>query len=88
MGILSRNNSQILTNFLGFTIGYFGPTRSNPRKTFKNAPDGRVLKSDALVGKNYLSEGDIKKLERTVAAFFDYIDRIRIRPLRLQSSQR
>lgn len=45
-------------------------------KTFKNAPDGRILKSDALVGKNYLSEAEIKKLERTVTAFFDYIEGI------------
>ena len=45
-------------------------------KTFKNAPDGRVLKSDALVGKNYLVEAEIKKLERTVSAFFDYIEGI------------
>jgi hypothetical protein len=44
--------------------------------TYKNAPDGRVLKSDSVVAKNYLSEGDIKKLERAVAAFFDYIERI------------
>jgi hypothetical protein len=44
--------------------------------TFKNAPAGRVLKSDTLVAKNYLSEPDIKKLERAVAAFFDYIERI------------
>jgi hypothetical protein len=44
--------------------------------TYKNAPDGRVLKSDSLVAKNYLSESDIKKLERAVAAFFDYIERI------------
>ncbi len=44
--------------------------------TYKNAPDGRVLKSDTTVGKNYLSENDIKKLERTVSAFFDYIERI------------
>ena len=44
--------------------------------TYKNAPDGRVLKSDALVAKNYLSEDDIKKLERTVSAFFDYIEGI------------
>jgi len=44
--------------------------------TFKNAPAGRVLKSDTLVAKNYLSESDIKKLERAVAAFFDYIERI------------
>ncbi len=44
--------------------------------TYKNAPDGRVLKSDSLVAKNYLSEVDIRKLERTVAAFFDYIEGI------------
>lgn len=44
--------------------------------TYKNAPDGRVLKSDAVVAKNYLSESDIKKLERAVSAFFDYIEGI------------
>jgi hypothetical protein len=44
--------------------------------TFKNAPDGRVLKSDSSVAKNYLSETDIKKLERAVSAFFDYIEGI------------
>ena len=45
-------------------------------KTFKNAPDGRVLKADTKVGKNYLSEKDIKSLERTVTSFFDYIEGI------------
>ena len=44
--------------------------------TYKNAPDGRVLKSDVAVAKNYLSEADIKKLERAVTAFFDYIEGI------------
>ncbi len=44
--------------------------------TYKNAPDGRVLKSDATVAKNYLNEDDIKKLERAVSAFFDYIEGI------------
>ena len=44
--------------------------------TYKNAPDGRVLKSDTTVAKNYLSETDIKKLERAVSAFFDYIEGI------------
>jgi hypothetical protein len=44
--------------------------------TYKNAPDGRVLKSDSLVAKNYLSEAEIKKLERAVSAFFDYIEGI------------
>ena len=44
--------------------------------TYKNAPAGRVLKSDSIVAKNCLSEADIKKLERTVSAFFDYIEGI------------
>jgi len=44
--------------------------------TYKNAPEGRVLKSDATVVKNYLSEAEIKKLERTVSGFFDYIEGI------------
>lgn len=44
--------------------------------TYKNVPKGRVLKSDITIGKNYLSEQEIKKLERTVSAFFDYIEGI------------
>ena len=44
--------------------------------TYKNAPAGRVLKSDSVVAKNYLSETEIKKLERAVSAFFDYIEGI------------
>lgn len=44
--------------------------------TYKNAPDGRVLKSDSLVAKNYLSEVEIRKLERAVSSFFDYVEGI------------
>jgi len=44
--------------------------------SLKNSPDGRVLKSDTSVAKNYLSEDDIKKLERTIGSYFDYIERI------------
>ncbi len=44
--------------------------------TYKNAPAGRVLKSDTTVAKNYLNEDEIKKLERAVSAFFDYIEGI------------
>lgn len=44
--------------------------------TYKNAPEGRVLKSDTIVAKNYLSENEIKQLERAVSAFFDYIEGI------------
>ena len=42
--------------------------------TWKNAPDGRILKSDTSVAKNYLDEKEIKQLERTVTGYFDYIE--------------
>lgn len=42
--------------------------------TWKYAPDGRVLKSDVSIAKNYLSERQIKQLERAVTAYFDYIE--------------
>lgn len=44
--------------------------------TWKNAPDGRILSSDVKIAKNYLSEKEIKRLERTISSFFDYIERI------------
>lgn len=44
--------------------------------TFKHAPSGRILKSDTMIGKNYLSETEIKQLERLVTSFFDYIEGI------------
>ena len=44
--------------------------------SWKNSPDGRVLKSDTQIAKNYLCEDDIKRLERTIGAYFDYIERI------------
>ena len=43
-------------------------------KTWKNSPDGRILKSDAMIAKNYLEEKQIKKLERTVSGYFDYVE--------------
>jgi len=45
-------------------------------KTWKNSPDGRILKSDTSIAKNYLTEKEIKKLERTISGFFDYIENI------------
>jgi len=42
--------------------------------TWKNAPEGRILKSDVIVAKNYLEEKQIRQLERTVAGYFDYIE--------------
>lgn len=42
--------------------------------TWKNCPDGRILKSDVVIAKNYLDEKQIKKLERTVSGYFDYVE--------------
>ncbi len=42
--------------------------------TWKNAPEGRILKSDTSIAKNYLQEKEIKQLERTVTGYFDYIE--------------
>ena len=43
-------------------------------KTWKNSPDGRILKSDVTVAKNYLDEKQIRRLERAVTGYFDYIE--------------
>ncbi|EFO72032.1 virulence RhuM family protein [Lactobacillus iners] len=42
--------------------------------TWKNAPDGRILKSDVVIAKNYLEEKQIRQLERAVTGYFDYIE--------------
>lgn len=42
--------------------------------TWKNSPDGRILKSDVVIAKNYLDEKQIRQLERTVTGYFDYIE--------------
>jgi hypothetical protein len=44
--------------------------------TWKNAPAGRILPSDVTIAKNYLNEKEIKKLERTITGFFDYIENV------------
>ena len=43
-------------------------------QTWKNAPDGRMLLSDAMIAKNYLPEVEIRRLERAVSGYFDYIE--------------
>jgi len=45
-------------------------------QTWKNSPDGRVLKSDSVIAKNYLTEKEIKDLEGAISGYFDYIERI------------
>ena len=60
-------------------IVYDGADRDKPYMgltTWKNAPDGRILKSDATIAKNYLSADQIRRLERAVSAYFDYIERL------------
>lgn len=42
--------------------------------SWKNAPDGRILKSDVTIAKNYLEEKEIRQLERSVTGYFDYIE--------------
>ncbi|MGL5676375.1 MAG: virulence RhuM family protein [Cellulosilyticaceae bacterium] len=42
--------------------------------TWKNSPDGRILKSDVTIAKNYLNEKEIRQLERAVTGYFDYIE--------------
>ncbi len=44
--------------------------------SWKNSPKGRILKSDTVIAKNYLEETEIKKLERTISSYFDYIERM------------
>ncbi|MBE7641120.1 cell filamentation protein Fic [Salegentibacter sp. BLCTC] len=58
-------------------IIYLKADSSKPKMgltTYKDAPEGRVLKSDTVIAKNYLKEKEIKKLERTVTSYFDYIE--------------
>ncbi|OJA03033.1 RhuM family protein, partial [Bathymodiolus thermophilus thioautotrophic gill symbiont] len=43
-------------------------------KTWKNAPNGRVLKSDTKIAKNYLTENEIKNLEQSISSYFDHIE--------------
>jgi hypothetical protein len=44
--------------------------------TWQNAPEGRIIKSDTSIAKNYLPEKEIKRLERTVTGYFDYIENL------------
>ncbi len=66
-----------ITGKTGAEIRYTSADRNSDHmglQTWKNAPDGRILKSDAMVAKNYLPEGQIKQLERAVSGYFDYIE--------------
>ena len=66
--ITGQTAAEIVYNKADHTKDHMGLT------TWKNAPEGRVLKSDVSVAKNYLSEKQIRQLERTVSGYFDYIE--------------
>lgn len=66
--ITGQTAAEIVYNKADHTKEHMGLT------TWKNAPEGRVLKSDVSIAKNYLSEKQIRQLERTVSGYFDYIE--------------
>ena len=66
--ITGQPAAEIVYNRADHTKDHMGLT------TWKNAPDGRVLKSDVSTAKNYLDAKQIRQLERTVTGYFDYIE--------------
>jgi hypothetical protein len=68
--ITGQTAAEIINSKTDKTKPFMGMT------TWKNAPDGRILKSDTVIAKNYLSEEEIKKLERAISGYFDYIERL------------
>ena len=66
--ITKQTTAEIVYNNADHTKENMGLT------TWKNAPDGRILKSDVTIAKNYLSEKEIRQLERAVTGYFDYIE--------------
>lgn len=54
--------------------------------SWSDAPDGKIKKSDVIVAKNYLSENEIKELNRMVSAYLDFAENMTIRkiPLTMQ----
>lgn len=66
--ITGQTAAEIIFNTADHTKKNMGLT------TWKNAPDGRILKSDVSIAKNYLTESQIRSLERTVTSYFDYIE--------------
>jgi len=66
--IVGKTAAEIVYDGADHTKEHMGLT------TWKNAPDGRILKSDTSIAKNYLDEQQIRRLERTVTGYFDYIE--------------
>lgn len=68
--ITGKTASEIIVENADHTKEHMGLT------TWKNSPDGRILKSDTVVAKNYLQFDEIRKLERLVTGYFDYVEDI------------
>lgn len=68
--IMGQTAAEIVYHSADHTKEHMGLT------TWKNSPNGRVLKSDVTIAKNYLPEKKIKELELAVSAFFDYIENL------------
>jgi hypothetical protein len=66
--ITGHTAAEIINSNADHTKDHMGLT------TWKNSPDGRILKSDVSIAKNYLTEKQIKSLERSVSGFFDYVE--------------
>ncbi len=66
--IMGQTAAEIIYHKADHTKEHMGLT------TWKNSPDGRILKSDVTVAKNYLQEKEIRQLERAVTGYFDYIE--------------
>jgi hypothetical protein len=54
--------------------------------TWKDAPDGKIIKSDVVVAKNYLSEDELAQLNRMVSSYLDFAETMAMRrvPLTMQ----
>lgn len=66
--ITGHTAAEIIYNNSDYNKEHMGLT------TWKNSPDGRILKSDVSIAKNYLPEEQIKRLERAITGYFDYIE--------------
>ncbi len=66
--ITGQTAAEIINDRADHTKEHMGLT------TWKHSPDGRILKADVTVAKNYLDENQIRRLERAVTGFFDYVE--------------
>ena len=66
--IAGQTAAEIIYSRADHTQAHMGLT------TWKAAPDGRILKSDVTIAKNYLPEEQIRRLERAITGYFDYIE--------------